>query len=368
MKIAFAHMFTLRNPRGIERYVINVSNEMAELGHDVTVITGTCTDSPTRSWLDERVHVIEISHHNWHKLTFVPSFFRQFIKNDYDVVNLALAKGEGYAAGLAYFFRKFRYNIIFHYPFENHEKHVRAFDRFAAAACADRFIAVSEYVAKGIGGYFRRPVEVIPNGVDPRVFHPDTEQGMKLRQQLGIADTARIILTVSALQGRKGIHKVLDIVAAVKNFMPDIRYIVVGDGSEHERRELSIKVAALGLDENVIFVGNQSNVAPYYMAADIFVFLPDFEAFGIVVIEAMACGLPVVVPAGSAFPEILAHGGGVLLNQDSPEVYAEKIVSLLNDPGVLAEIGQQGISSVNGNFTWRSVAKRLETFFREQCH
>jgi glycosyltransferase involved in cell wall biosynthesis len=120
-------MFTLRTPRGIERVTINLANALSRQGHEVTLITGRCDGSPTRAWIDEHVAIHELSHHNWHKLSFIPGFMRDFLTHDYDVVNLAIARGEGYAAGLAYFFRKFRYNIIFHYPLENHEKHFNAF-------------------------------------------------------------------------------------------------------------------------------------------------------------------------------------------------------------------------------------------------
>jgi len=367
MHIAFAHMYTLRNPRGIERYVINVSNELVGLGHQVTIITGKCDDSITRRWLDDRVRLIEISHYRWHKLTFVPSFFREFITGKYDVVNLALARGEGYAAGLAYMFKKFRYNIIFHYPYEKHEKHVHAFKLFNCVASADRLIAVSEYVAKGIGRYFNRTVDVIPNGVDTQIFRPDHERRKFLRDKLAIAENAKVLLTVSALQGRKGIHKVLELVAILKKRIPDIRYIVVGDGTDGERAELSAKVSALDLQSNVLFTGNQSDVAPYYNAADLFVFFPDFEAFGIVVLEAMASGVPVIVSNNNAFPEILLNGGGILIDQGNAETDVETILSIIDDPDRMIKLGEEGIAAVNYNYRWDSVALKLESLFARQC-
>ena len=81
----------------------------------------------------------------------------------------------------------------------------------------------------------------------------------------------------------------------------------------------------------------------------------------------MASGLPVIVPNGSAFPEILAHGGGVLMEQENPEIYANKIVSMLNDSNFISRLGQEGIASVRSNFTWKSVAQRLDSLFEAQC-
>lgn len=366
MKIAFAHMFTLRTPRGIERFVVNVSNALARKGHDVTIIAGKCADSPTRGWIDPRVRIHEISHHNWHKLTFVPGFMRDFLTNAYDVVNLAIAGGEGYAAGLSYRLKKIRYNIVFHAPYEHHEKHFNAFKRFGTARHADELIAVSRYIARGVEACFSRPAKVIPNGVDQALFRPDEERRRDTRRTLNIPDTAPVLLTVSALQGRKGINKVLDVVALLKNDTPDIRYIVCGDGNEKDRAAFLSKVASLGLDSNVLFMGNQKDVSGFYNAADLFVFLPEFEGFGIVALEAMASRLPIVVSHGSAFPEILSDGGGIMVNPDAPAETAETVRSLLRDRGRMAQIGADGRASVERRYSWDAVASQFESIFESQ--
>jgi glycosyltransferase involved in cell wall biosynthesis len=366
MKIAFPHMFTLRTPRGIERFIIKVSNELARKGHEVTIIAGRCPQSPTREWIDDRVQVHEIGHHNWHKASFVPGFMRDFLTNEYDVVNLAIARADGYAAGLAYLFRKFRYNIIFHYPFEHHEKHFNAFKRFGTIRHADEMIAISRYIAAGVQTCFGLPAKVIPNGVDLAHFRHDILRRSAVRKELQIPDTAPVIITVSALQGRKGIDKVLDAVGILKKAVPDIRYVICGDGNEKDRETLFAKVASLKLERNVSFMGNQKDVAGYYNAADLFVFLPEFEGFGIVAIEAMASHLPVVVSRGSAFPEILAEGGGMMVDRDSPHAAADAVLSLLRDRGRMAKLGDEGRASVEKKYSWEEVASHLETIFENQ--
>jgi glycosyltransferase involved in cell wall biosynthesis len=366
LKIAFAHMFTLRTPRGIERYIINAANALARLGQDVTIIAGRCADSPTRGWIDGRVQVREIRHRNWHKLSFVPSFLGAFLAEDYDVVNIAIARADGYAAGIASLLKRFRFNIIFHYPYENHEKHVRAFRRFGTADRADGLVAVSDYAARGISRYLGRPVVVVPNGVDPGVFRPDPERRARTRGELGIPGDAPVLLTVSALQGRKGIGNVLQAVSRLRQLLPAVRYVVVGDGNSRDREEFFAQVRSQGLEEAVLFLGNRSDVAPFYNAADLFVFLPSFEAFGIVTIEAMASRLPVVVSTGSAFPELLAAGGGVMVDPDDPALVAETLHSLLADRERLQQLGEEGRQSVLQRFTWDKIAARLLELFRKQ--
>ena len=366
MKIAFAHMFTLRTPRGIERFIINVANGLAAKGHEVTLITGRCDQPLTRDWIDNRVRVHEIFHHNWHKLSFLPGFMNEFLSGDYDVVNLAIARGEGYAAGLAHMIRSFRYNIVFQYPLENHEKHFNAFKRFGTAKHADRLVAASTYIAQGVERCFGRPADTIPNGVDPEQFRPDQQRRTETRKMLGISDDAPVLITVAALQGRKGINKVLDAVNLLKRSLPGIRYIVCGDGNEKDREVFHSKVASLGLEPNVLFMGNQKEVAGFYNAADLFVFFPEFEGFGIVALEAMASRLPIVVSNGSAFPEILADGGGVMVDPDDAEASSAVIHALFQDKARIARCGDEGRQAILNKYSWEAVSSQFERLFEQQ--
>ncbi|HYA88741.1 MAG TPA: glycosyltransferase family 4 protein [Nitrospirota bacterium] len=366
MKIAFAHMYTLRNPRGIERFIISVANGLAKKGHDVTLITGRCMQPVTREWIDERVRVCEIYHYNWHKLSFIPGFMKAFLTTDYDIVNLAIARGEGYAAGLAHMLKKFRYNIVFQYPFEEHEKHFNAFKKFGTAKYADKLVAASTYIALGVERCFNRPAITIPNGVDPDLFHPDISRRVAMREKLKIPEKAPVIITVAALQGRKGIGKVLKIVSLLKKSLPDIRYIVCGDGNEKDRQTFFGEIKSMGLEANVLFMGNQKDVSGFYNAADLFVFFPEFEGFGIVAIEAMASELPVVVSQGSAFPEILSQGGGLMVEPSAPAFAAEEIRALLINPSRMKQLGKEGRDSVLKKYSWDAVASEFEHLFAQQ--
>ena len=366
MKIAFAHINTLRIPRGIERFIINVANGLARKGHDITLIAGRCEQPLTREWIDNRVLIHEISHYNWHRLTFIPGYIRELLNSDYDIVNLAIARGEGYATGLTYKLKKFRYNIVFQYPLEEHEKHFNAFKKFGTAKHADKLVAASAYIAQGVERCFGRPVDTIPNGVDPEQFRPDPGRRSEIRKKLNISDKAPVLITVAALQGRKGINKVLDVVSLVKKTLPDIRYIVCGDGNEKDRESFFSKVKSLELESNVLFMGNQKDVSGFYNAADLFVFLPEFEGFGIVALEAMASQLPIVVSHGSAFPEILADGGGIMVDPDASVAAAETVSKLLKDREQHAQLGKAGRSSVLKKYSWDAVASQFESLFEQQ--
>jgi glycosyltransferase involved in cell wall biosynthesis len=125
-------------------------------------------------------------------------------------------------------------------------------------------------------------------------------------------------------------------------------------------------VKSLGIESNVLFMGNQKEVAGFYNAADMFVFFPEFEGFGIVALEAMASELPIIVSQGSAFPEILGKGGGIMVDPDSPVSAAATIRSLLQDRERMALLGKEGRESVLKKYSWEAVAVQFERLFVQQ--
>jgi len=85
-----------------------------------------------------------------------------------------------------------------------------------------------------------------------------------------------------------------------------------------------------------------------------------------VALEAMASGLPLLVSMGSAFPEILADGGGVMVDRDSPRAAADVVLSLLRDRDWMVTLGAEGRASVEKTYSWEAVAAQLEAIFENQ--
>jgi teichuronic acid biosynthesis glycosyltransferase TuaC len=179
---------------------------------------------------------------------------------------------------------------------------------------AARVIAVSESlkrdaVALGIPA---ERVRVIENGIDPGLFHPIDRT--EARRSLGLPKYGPLLVSVGTLAPRKGFHLVMEAMAKLKKTWPTLRFAIVGgDGAEgamgNELRQLAQK---LGIEDRVVFAGprKRGELASWYAAADLFVLATAHEGCPNVVLEALACGTPVVATPVGSIPELL----------DSPEV------------------------------------------------
>lgn len=171
---------------------------------------------------------------------------------------------------------------------------------------ADHCVGVSNGVAEDMAALSRVPrdiLNVIYNPVPPRT-EPD-EVELESAEQLWPAARGARILTVGTLKAVKNHALLLRAFALIER--PDARLMIVGDGTEREA--LLLLARELCVSERVVFVGFQSDPTPFYMTADLFVLSSNYEGFGNVIVEALACGTPVVstdCPSGPG--EIL--GGG----------------------------------------------------------
>lgn len=154
----------------------------------------------------------------------------------------------------------------------------------------------------------QRPVEVVPNGVNLALFGPE-DRG-SCRRWLGLPEDARVLITVGTLNERKGFHRVIELMPALLEQIPDLHYLAVGGSSPDGNDEARLRQLARerGVAERVHFAGV---VAPerlryYYAAADLFVLPTRFEGWANVFLEAAACGRPTVTTDVGGNAEVIA--------------------------------------------------------------
>lgn len=193
---------------------------------------------------------------------------------------------------------------------------------------------------------------------------------VELRQKLlGTRyEKARVILTVGNLVARKGHDMVLRALPRVRQRVPEAVYLIVGDGPY--RTELEALVSVLGIQGSVIFAGQvkDEDLADIYAVGDVFI-MPsraqvekcDVEGFGLVFLEANACGKPVIGGRSGGIPDAIIDGEtGLLVNPHDPEDIALALTRLLSNYELANRLGEQGRKRVVNDFNWPQVGERVQ--------
>ena len=220
-----------------------------------------------------------------------------------------------------------------------------------------KIIAVSNYTKQKLVESGVRPekIEVVPNGVDTTVFHPGEKHTAIIdKHNLG---ARKIILTVGTLTERKGHELVIKALPEVLQHIPDAVYLVPGAGAKE--RELKNLAAKLNLQDRVIFLGYvpKEDLIKLYNTCDVFVMVSKIsgssvEGFGIVYLEANACGKPVLAGRlGGVVDAVVDGETGVLVNPENPKEVAAGLIKLLKDQALARRLGRKGHARVQNEFS-----------------
>ena len=199
-------------------------------------------------------------------------------------------------------------------------------------------------------GGCRRTIRIIPHGVDLNSFnYPERDQSI-VRRELGFTKGERIVLTVSRLHPTKNLETLVCAAPKVLQQYPDIKFLVAGEGpqlssllrlSRQKRVEASFR-----------FLGRiEHGLASYYGAADLFALTSIYEAFGVVLVEAMAAGKTVIAPRVGGIPEIVQDGEtGFLFPARNTDALAETMIRVLEDERLRTIIGEKAREKVETYF------------------
>ena len=226
----------------------------------------------------------------------------------------------------------------------------------------NKIIAVSEtakkFIEKIVPGV---PVTVVPNGVDTEIFTPYGSKDLK--EEL---EDSFIILYVGRLVPRKGIRILLDSMPYILKKIPEAKLVIVGEGIL--LNELKERAKVLEIEEHVIFRGgvSQNNLPDIYRSSDIVV-IPSIygESFGIVAIEAMACGKPVIASPVGGLQEIIIDGiNGLLLKSVNITEIVEKIYYLYVNKELYKEISLNALKIVYEKYSWDKLISEIEKIYK----
>ncbi|ADJ25840.1 glycosyl transferase group 1 [Dehalogenimonas lykanthroporepellens BL-DC-9] len=222
-------------------------------------------------------------------------------------------------------------------------------------------IAVSPVAKNYHHRYVPAEYTIIPNGIDLNHFRPDVEPIDRFM------DGKLNLLFVGRLEKRKGIKYLIDAFKKVHKLYPETRLIVVGPGTRM-RPKFEKQVRNARLEGDVVFVSDVSydDLPRYYQTADIFCApATGQESFGIILLEAMAAGKPIVASRISGYASVLTdEQEGLLVKPKNAGELAKALIRLIADPALRERLGARGLDTVQ-NFGWDKVAARVEAYYRQ---
>lgn len=217
-------------------------------------------------------------------------------------------------------------------------------------------IAVSLYVKNVISDMTQSQIYVIQNGIDFEDIH-------NVQPHKSIEYPS--ILFVGGLSKVKGIDTLLNAVPIIRKKILNLCVYIAGSGPEENKLKELVK--ELNIEENVNFLGYilENEKYSYYKSADVCVFPSRYEPFGIVLLEAMACGKPVVASNVGGIPFVVEEGKtGLLFESGNVEDLADKIMTILKDEELREKMGEAGRERAK-EFTWDKIAERTVEVYKE---
>lgn len=233
---------------------------------------------------------------------------------------------------------------------------------------SDAVTAVSEYLKERTVQEFQieRKIEVIPNFVDCNVYGPAVDR--TLRKKFAAADEG-ILIHISNFRPGKRVQDVVGIFARVRENRK-ARLLMVGDGPDRPKAEWLAHTH--GIANDVLFVGKQNVMSELLAVSDILLLPSEFESFGLVALEAMACEVPVIATRVGGIPEVVRHGiDGFLYDVGDVESMADGCLSILNNTQLREQLGHAARDRATREFCASKIVLQYEDLYRrtiEEAH
>ncbi len=370
MRIALVSPYDYPYPGGVTQHIFYLDKHFRELGHEVKIIAPCAGEAPEKladNVVVTTTRVISMPFSGSKaRIPYSPAVYwrvkRALHEEHFDIVHahepltlpvplIALRHSRAVNVGTFHAYRDT--HLIYQYA-------RRLFQPFFNRL--DGKIAVSEAAKDTVARYFGGEYAIIPNGIDVNRFG-----GEHVRPLEKYADGKLNILFVGRLEPRKGFRYLLQAFPYVKEEFPQARLIVVG---AYLRREIArhLRYAREHHLTGVKFVGPVSDeeLPRYYRSCHVFC-APSigFESFGIVLLEAMAAGKPIVACNIPGYRDLLTDGKeGLLAEPKNERALAEAIIRILRDPALQRRMGEQGRIKAP-QYSWREVALQVLDYYQE---
>lgn len=367
MKIA--HVLLGYHPQvgGIGKHVNLLSAELKKRGHEISIFTSTWAPA---KYEKKEENIIRLSTFPF-KMT--PTLFTHLYKTNYDIIHVhGYQTFQPFICSLAKKWNKIP--LVFtpqYHPYGRKPKIIRKmFDLFFGnytLNMADKIIATTPIekemlIARGISP---EKIEIIPNPIDPMFFTETNQMAVAaFRQRYGLGE--RVILYVGRLSSTKGLENLITAFNEVKKTYTDVSLLIVGSDPEGLQKHLQKQARYLKLLD-IIFTGPLAleDLISAYDSAKVFVLPSNYEATGLVLLEAMARRVPVIATNIGGIPYVIEDGGtGILVPYGNIQLIHEKIITLLSDTNLRDRIVQNARQKVN-LFRIGIVADKTEKLYNQ---
>ncbi|HEY2911804.1 MAG TPA: glycosyltransferase family 4 protein [Candidatus Angelobacter sp.] len=233
----------------------------------------------------------------------------------------------------------------------------------------DLTLFLSNWAEREFKAIYAGPTRVVRSGADPVRFAQGADRH-KIRDRFGYSSGDFMLLWLGIFMPHRRLQDAIEAVSLLKARGLPVRLLLAGSDRSFPEYLNSLKslAAQLGVTREVTFAGKVADeeIGDFYCACDAFVFPNENQTWGLAVLEAMACGRPVLVSRGAAVHEVLTDGENALLFPPrNPEELAARIQELMSQPALGAKIAQEGMDLVRTSFTWEQFARHIEEVCKE---
>ncbi len=352
---------------GAQEVVMNLATcgDRTSFVHEVATMHGHGVYWDRIAALDVKLHSLSP-----HKLIpwYFPSLAVVLARGDFDILHCHLIASNIVAKPVG---ALCRVPVIINHDHTNDSYRARQRVRLALDSLSNRLashiIAVSESCRRFLvdrEGVPESKITLVQNAIDLGRYSPDSGDRLSARRALGLPDAARIVAGVGRLNPQKNFSLFVRIAGAVRRTIPDVHFVLAGDGPEDEL--LRRQVEAAGLSEHFTFTGYVADTRQIYLASDVLLMPSLFEGLPMTLLEAMAMRLPVVASALDGIAEVVTDGrDGFLVPDHSQEFFAKRVTSLLVDAELARTIGAAAAQTISARFSVERMTSQVEAVYKK---
>lgn len=346
-KIVIICPYLYRLTRGIERFCISLSKAMADEGREVIIYAWAPEHGTSREKscgeLPPSVRVRVVPRSRWYQEIVAVTFYRLWLRKDRPkaVILNFLYHGESRLP------RRLKYLYVLHSPASQVPGRYQFLKAHAGRFTNLHIVAISGMVEREARPYSgTTPISLIYNGTDTSIFRPSDARKENERLR---------IITAAAFEERKGMHFVIEALAGFK-YRDKVEYDIYGSGNSAYESRLRRMIDETGLSGTVRLKGSVANLPELMPHYDLFALPSRGEAFALSPIEAMACGLPILVSDCNPYPEFVNPEFGCMVRQGDAEAVRSFLSRLIEEKGEKELMGKAAREK-SLEFSWKRKVK-----------